>query len=227
MAGFATIDAMDLCGGSATHHSSCSIYPEQKPLPIHYDSGNRIPFARAVPSDLSQYETEWSQSLVSAQASHYSASPEPHQDCVLSALAAEAQQLWESASLSAGFQSRTCHPADSVPVEASTSCVPAFAGNFGTLTGDQFLGQLSMSTIATPPILGHGEQFRQPRLPTGSGHSVVAAVAVHRRRSIDAAIEIAAAAAAASAFCGLNSTSDAELEEFSLGPGCPRCPPPS
>ena len=199
MAGF---DYMELCDGFASHQSQCSIYPVQRIRPENPVLENRVPVASAILSDLSQQETDWSMSSVSAQSSHdNSASSEPQHESLLSALAAEARQLWESASLAVDSPPLACHSAGTALFKTS-ALMPEFAGNFAAQSG---LNQLT-----------------QPKpMPTFAA----AAAAVHRRRSINDAINTAAAVAASSAFNGKVRTDAAELEEFSLGPGCPSCPP--
>jgi hypothetical protein len=212
MEGFDAIDGMDLSDDPA-HQSACSIYPIQRSRPPNPVFLNRLPIASIVPSDLSQYETEWSLSSVTAKSSHdHSASSDSQQNYLLSALAAEAQQLWESVG------SPPCHPAVIAPIDASAFLMPALAGNFGAATGVDFIVQPKQISAFPDPGVSQGEHF-------GPAYSA-AAVAVRRRRSINDVMEAAAQAAAASAFYGLSSSiGDANLEEFSLGPGFPRCPP--
>jgi hypothetical protein len=231
MAGSEATDEMDLCDDSASQQPSCSIYPFQRARPLNPILWNRLPVASTTPSDLSQHETEWSLSSVSAQSSHeHSAPSESQQDDLLSALAAEARQLWESATLTVGSPTRcaqTYHPEAIAPLEASALLMPAFAGMFDSTNGVDVFGQPKPMSTFADPHLGPVEHFGTAlQLHRSTSNSAAAAAAVRRRHSINDAIDAAAAAAAASAFCGLRSSSvNLELEEFSLGPGFPRCPP--
>ncbi len=193
---------MELCDGFASHQSECSIYPVQRIRPENPVFENRVPVSTANPSDLSQHETDWSMSSVSAQSSHdHSALSEPQHESLLSALAAEARQLWESASLAVDSPPLACH-SPGTALFTSSALMPEFAGTFAAQSGVNLMAQPKpMPTFAA------------------------AAAAVHRRRSINDAINTAAAAAASSAFNGKGNSDTADLEEFSLGPGCPSCSP--
>jgi hypothetical protein len=218
---------MDLCDDdSALHQSPCSIYPVQRVWPLSSATRHRHPVVSTNPSDLSQHETEWSMTSVTVQFSHeHAASSENQQEDLLSALAAEARQLWESSSLAVESPPQFLRDSTSTAHFASPALLmPEFAGSFGAQTCVDFSGQ---STPMTPFSDHHASCQNGPALKPqlSTSHAAAAAAAVQRRRSINDAINSAAAAAAAAFYENSNMSADAELEEFSLGPGCPRGQP--